>query len=142
MDKNKEKCIQRSQPLTSDKCETSIEEKADLVCTDLYKNPKMRNCLKMFNEDVLMKNCVSDYCNCRNSYERTECVCSGISALAKDCSFRGVMLEDGWRDWQICRKTLDIKFFSRPSPSSTRNRQRLLQHVTLDQFFIFSPLQL
>lgn len=106
MDKNKQKCISRSQPITSLECETSVEEKANLVCTDLLKNPKMKNCLKMFNEDILMKNCISDYCNCKNSYERTECICNGISVLAKDCRFRGVMLEDGWRDWQICRKLL------------------------------------
>lgn len=109
MDKSKEKCIPRSQQITMAACETSIEEKANLVCTDLLKNPKMKNCLKMFNGDILMKNCISDYCICKNTYERTECICSGISALAKDCRFRGVMLEDGWRDWQICRKIFNIK---------------------------------
>lgn len=105
LDKNKDKCIARSQPITAIRCETSVEEKANMVCTDLLKNPKMKNCLKMFNEDILMKTCVSDYCNCKNTYERTECTCDGIAVLAKDCQFRGVMLEDGWRDWQICRKS-------------------------------------
>jgi hypothetical protein len=104
MDKSKDKCIVRSQPITSIACETSIEEKANLVCTDLLKNAKMKNCLKMFNEDILMTNCISDYCNCKNIYERTECICTGISVLAEDCRFRGVALENGWRDWQICRK--------------------------------------
>lgn len=113
MDKNKEKCIPQSQPITSIACETSIEEKANLICVDLLKNPKMKNCLKMFNEDILMKNCISDYCTCNNAYDRTECICNGFSVLAKDCRFRGAMLEDGWRDWQICRKTFNIET-SRP----------------------------
>jgi hypothetical protein len=104
MDKSKEKCIPRSQKLAVTECETAVEEKANLVCTDLLKNPKMDNCFKMFNMDVLMKNCISDYCECKNTYERTECICNGIAVLAKDCRFRGVMLEDGWRDWQICRE--------------------------------------
>lgn len=63
----------------------------------------------MFDEDILMKNCISDYCSCKNTYERTECTCDGVSALAKDCRFRGVMLDDGWRDWQICRKTFQYE---------------------------------
>lgn len=106
MDVNKEKCIPRSQSYTTvggKKCETAVEEKANLVCVDLLKNPRMNNCFAMFNRDVLMKNCISDYCECTNTYERTECICNGIAALAKDCHFRGIMLDDGWRDWQICR---------------------------------------
>lgn len=106
MDVNKEKCIPRAQPITlgGKKCETAVEEKANLVCTDLLSNPKMKNCLSKFNQDALMANCISDYCDCKNTYERTECICSGLSALAKDCRFRGIALEDGWRDWRICRK--------------------------------------
>lgn len=107
MDNNKEKCIPRSLPIKSGKiCETAVEEKANLVCVDLLKNPKMKNCLSMFNEKALMENCISDYCECKNTYERTECICNGITALAKDCRFKGVLLEDGWRDWQICRKEI------------------------------------
>lgn len=119
MDKNKEMCIPRSQPITSAACETSIEEKANLVCTDLMKNPKMKNCMKMFNEDILMKNCISDYCFCKNAYERTECICDGIAVIARDCRFRGAMLDDGWRDWQICRKTFNekIKSFHKLCPT-------------------------
>lgn len=123
VDKSKEKCTPRSQPITSIACETSIEEKANLICTDLLKNPKMKNCLKMFNEEILMKNCISDYCNCGNAYDRTECICNGISVLAKDCRFRGAMLDDGWRDWQICRKIFN-KTFS-------------LSHFPLCNFFFF-----
>jgi hypothetical protein len=127
MDKNKEKCIPRSQPITALQCETSVEEKANFMCTDLIKNPKMKNCFKMLHEDILMKNCISDFCNCKNSYERTECICNGIEALAKDCRFRGVQLEDGWRDWQICRKYSESFF-----PLSL-----MLQHVTLSQFLSY-----
>lgn len=109
MDKSKEKCIPRSQKISAaSTCDTAVEEKANLVCTDLLKNPRMDNCFKMFNMDVLMKNCISDYCECKNTYERTECICSGITVLAKDCRFRGIMLEDGWRDWQICRKHFQL----------------------------------
>jgi len=108
MDKNKEQCAARPMKLVTSACETAIEEKANLVCTDLLKNPKMKNCLKMFNEENLMKNCISDYCDCKNEYERTQCICNGIAVLAKDCRFRGVMLEDEWRDWQICRKFLSF----------------------------------
>lgn len=105
MDINKEKCIPRSLPITNAKnCETAVEEKANLVCVDLLKNPKMSNCLSLFNQNALMSSCISDYCQCKNTYERTECICSGITALAKDCRFRGVKLLDDWRDWQICRK--------------------------------------
>lgn len=130
-DKDKEKCIQRSQPITSMACETSVEEKANMVCTDLLRNPKMKNCLKMFNEDILMKNCISDYCNCKNSYERTECICNGISVLAKDCRFRGVMLDNGWRDWQICRKRKMIfynfhSFYTSPAHVATCHINSLL----------------
>lgn len=104
MDKNQEKCIPRSQKIESQPaCETSVEESANLICTDLLKNPKMDNCLKMFNKDVLMKNCISDYCDCKNINRRTECICNGLDVLAKDCRFRGIMLDNGWRDWQICR---------------------------------------
>lgn len=77
-----------------------------MVCTDLLKNPKMKTCLKLFNADILMKNCISDYCDCKNTYERTECICNGIGVLAKDCRFRGISLDGGWRDWQICRRFL------------------------------------
>lgn len=64
----------------------------------------MENCLKMYNEKQLMETCISDYCDCKNTYERTQCICNGFSALAKDCQFNNIMLPDGWRDWQICRK--------------------------------------
>lgn len=110
MDKIPAKCIRRSQKVTKSACDTSAEEKANLVCTDLYRNSKMTNCLKFFNMDVLMKNCIDDYCGCKNTYERTECICNGLGALVKDCRFRGVTLEDGWRDWQICRKIFNKNF--------------------------------
>lgn len=64
----------------------------------------MENCLKIYNEKQLMETCISDYCDCKNTYERTQCICNGFSALARDCQFNGIMLADGWRDWQICRK--------------------------------------
>jgi hypothetical protein len=141
LDKSKEKCISRSQPITSLACETSVEEKANLVCVDLLKNPKMKNCLKMFNEDILMKNCISDYCNCKNSYERTECICNGISVLAKDCRFRGVTLDDGWRDWQICRK-LSFQWKNNfPQFFSSEEGKLPLTHVTMCHIKpIFNPL--
>lgn len=104
MDKNKAKCIPRASSLTSLECETSIEEKANLLCTDLLANPKMKNCFKMFREEILMKNCISDFCYCKNQLDPVECICNGITAMAKDCRFRGIRLEDGWRDWQICRE--------------------------------------
>ncbi|KAL7040824.1 hypothetical protein ACKWTF_000531 [Chironomus riparius] len=103
MDKSKEQCIPRLQKMeTQTACETSVDEKANLICTDLLKNPRMTNCFKNFNKDVLMKNCISDYCDCKNTLRRTECSCNGISVLAKDCRFRGIMLNDSWRDHQIC----------------------------------------
>lgn len=109
LDKNKEQCIPRLQKMeTQTACETSVDEKANLICTDLLKNPKMANCFKNFNKDVLMKNCISDYCDCKNTWKRTECSCNGISVLAKDCRFRGIMLNDNWRDHQICRKDFNF----------------------------------
>lgn len=106
LDKSKSKCFQRrTASLTSDECATAIEEKANLVCTDLLRNSKMKNCLKMFREDILMKNCITDFCFCKNKLNPTECICNGITALVRDCRSHGIALpHDGWRDWQLCRE--------------------------------------
>lgn len=98
-------------------CETSVSERANFLCTDLLSNGKLKNCLKMFREDILMKNCISDFCSCK-SHDPVECICSGLNAIAKDCSFRGIMLEDGWRDWQICRELNFLPSFSHLSRAS------------------------
>lgn len=121
LDKDKSKCQLEKQDLLSIECEPSIEEKANMICTDLIKNAKLKSCIKLFNEDVLMKNCISDYCYCKDvyektscvcngidcecddSYKRTGCICSGIDVIVKDCLFRGVQLPADWRDFQICR---------------------------------------
>lgn len=112
LDKSKTKCFARKASLTSDECETSIEEKANLVCTDLLKNPKMKNCLTRYREDILLKNCISDFCFCKNKLDPTECICNGITALVRDCRSHGIKPpHDGWRDWQICRKSNVVVHF-------------------------------
>lgn len=102
LDKPSQNCEMQKADLLSSECEPSIEEKANMVCTDLIKNPKLKTCIKMFNEEVLMKNCISDYCFCNDQYDRTSCICSGISVIAKECQFKGVVLPKDWRDFQIC----------------------------------------
>jgi von Willebrand factor len=101
-DKPNQNCELQKADLLSSECEPSIEEKANMVCTDLIKNKKLEACIGMFDEDSLIDNCISDYCYCKNTYERTACVCSGISMITKDCAFRGVKLPTDWRDFQIC----------------------------------------
>lgn len=75
-----------------------------MVCADLLNNQKLANCLKKLNKETLLKNCKSDYCDCINKEQRAKCSCKGIAAVVKDCQFQGVMLENGWRDWEICRE--------------------------------------
>ena len=109
LDKDKQKCSR--QPKSEDllaKCETSVEEKADMVCADLLSNAKLANCLKMFNKETLLKNCKSDYCDCPNKEARAKCSCKGLAVVAKDCQFQGIMLDNGWRDWEICRWLFDF----------------------------------
>ncbi len=60
--------------------------------------------LQECDKESLLKTCTSDFCYCSDKAHPTKCACDGISVLAKDCQFRGVMLDHGWRDMEICRK--------------------------------------
>lgn len=52
----------------------------------------------------MLKSCISDYCFCVDPLNPTKCACDGMSVFAKDCQFRGIALDHGWRDMGICRK--------------------------------------
>lgn len=54
----------------------------------------------------MLKTCVSDYCFCVDTQNPAKCACDGMSVFAKDCQFRGIALDHGWRDMSICRKTI------------------------------------
>lgn len=61
--------------------------------------------LQSIDKEALLKSCTSDYCFCNDNKNPTKCACDGISVFAKDCQFLGIMLDNGWRDMELCRKT-------------------------------------
>ncbi|KAG4071830.1 hypothetical protein HA402_005991 [Bradysia odoriphaga] len=83
-------------------CPEDVLQEAISVCKRLVNSPKFSNCLKECDKESLLKTCTSDYCYCSDKANPAKCACDGISVLAKDCQFRGVMLDHGWRDMEIC----------------------------------------
>ncbi|XP_055854171.1 hemocytin [Episyrphus balteatus] len=83
-------------------CDQKDRLKAIEVCEQLLENSKLTECVKPFNMNALMKSCVNDYCNCANKDHPEMCNCDSVAMLAKECEFRGIKLEHGWRDLQIC----------------------------------------
>lgn len=85
-------------------CDPNKRKKAISVCERLLTNEKLVDCIKKFNFEALMKNCVDDYCNCANQEHPETCNCDALSMLAKECTFKGIKMEHGWRNLEICRK--------------------------------------
>lgn len=85
-------------------CDASKRLKALSVCERLLANEKLDECVKTMNFETLLKSCIDDYCNCANREHPETCNCDSVSMLAKECAFRGVTLEHGWRNLEICRK--------------------------------------
>ncbi|XP_067647324.1 hemocytin isoform X2 [Eurosta solidaginis] len=86
----------------SESCEPAKQKKAVEVCSRLQGNEKLEECVKGINFEALLRACVDDYCNCPNREHPETCNCDAISMLAKECIFKGVRLEHGWRDLEIC----------------------------------------
>lgn len=82
-------------------CEENVREAAEGVCEQLLSNGKFADCMKVFNKASVMESCISDYCFCSKS-ERSQCACDGLSVFAKDCQYRGIKLDQEWRDTEIC----------------------------------------
>lgn len=85
-------------------CTDEIRANAEEVCKKLIGNARFSNCLKQFDENALLESCISDYCYCSDPNNPTKCACDGFSVYAKDCQFRGNVLEHGWRNMELCRK--------------------------------------
>lgn len=98
-----------------DSCEQSKLQKAVSVCERLLANEKLGDCIKPFNYDALIRTCMADYCNCANRGHPESCNCDAIAMLAKECAFRGIKLEHGWRNLEICRKSTKSKIESKES---------------------------
>ncbi|XP_037934058.1 hemocytin isoform X2 [Teleopsis dalmanni] len=86
----------------SSKCASDKHQKAISICERLLANEKLGDCIKLFNFEALLKTCVDDYCNCPNREHPETCNCDAMSMLAKECVFKGVKLEHGWRNLEIC----------------------------------------
>lgn len=86
-------------------CDPEKRKKALNICERLLANEKLEDCIKSFNFEALLKTCVDDYCNCNNQAHPETCNCDALAMLAKECTFRGVKLEHGWRNLEICRKS-------------------------------------
>ncbi|SPP76371.1 hemocytin [Drosophila guanche] len=83
-------------------CEQSKLQKAVSVCERLLANEKLGDCIKPFNYEALIRTCMADYCNCANREHPESCNCDAIAMLAKECGFKGIKLEHGWRNLEIC----------------------------------------
>uniref|UniRef100_A0A1I8MML0 Hemocytin n=2 Tax=Musca domestica TaxID=7370 RepID=A0A1I8MML0_MUSDO len=86
----------------SKNCDPSKRKKAIEVCERLLTNEKLGECIKAFNFEALMRTCVDDYCNCPNQAHPETCNCDALSMLAKECTFKGIKMEHGWRNLEIC----------------------------------------
>nr|XP_014086275.2 hemocytin [Bactrocera oleae] len=86
----------------SETCEATKRAKAINICTRLLSNDKLEDCIKGINFEALLRACVDDYCNCANRERPESCNCDGVSMLAKECAFKGIKLEHGWRNLEIC----------------------------------------
>lgn len=95
-------------------CDTGKRKQAVSVCERLLANEKLEECMKLFNFEALLRSCIDDYCNCDNQEHPESCNCNTLSTLAKECTFKGVKLEHGWRNLEICRKfCYEKRFFAR-----------------------------
>ncbi|XP_034481426.1 hemocytin [Drosophila innubila] len=83
-------------------CEQSKLQKAVSICERLLANEKLSDCIKPFNYDALIRTCIADYCNCPNREQPESCNCDAIAMLAKECMFKGIQLQHGWRNLEIC----------------------------------------
>ncbi|ALC44456.1 Hml, partial [Drosophila busckii] len=83
-------------------CEQSKLQKAVGICERLLANEKLSDCIKPFNYEALIRSCVEDYCNCAKRDQPESCNCDAIAMLAKECMFKGVQLQHGWRNLEIC----------------------------------------
>ncbi|XP_030375562.1 hemocytin [Scaptodrosophila lebanonensis] len=83
-------------------CEQKKLTNAISVCERLLANEKLSDCIKPFNFEALIRNCIADYCNCAHREHPENCNCDSIAMLAKECAFRGINLEHGWRNLELC----------------------------------------
>lgn len=111
IDLDPKKCVMNDNPNNKAKmeleCSNDLRAKAEQVCTKLIDNAKFGNCLKEFDSTALLETCVSDYCFCSDQQNPSKCACDGVSVFAKDCHFRGIALDEGWRDMEVCRTCLN-----------------------------------
>lgn len=103
MDVDPKKCLmERKEETEMENCTPELKTKAGEMCTKLLDNPKFKNCLRMFDRKALLTSCMADYCQCSDKINPEKCTCAGISVLASDCQFQGIMLDHGWRDMEFC----------------------------------------
>lgn len=110
LDADPKKCVmndQNSHGSMELQCTEEVHTMAEAICQKLIGNQKFSNCLKEFDQSAMLETCISDYCYCSDQKNPTTCACNGVSVFAKDCHFRGVQLEHGWRDMELCRKLVE-----------------------------------
>lgn len=97
--------MHKSAALVDGECKADVQLEAQKVCAQLIAGDRFVDCLKMINRRAFIRNCVSDYCGCANTVNKSECVCSSVAVLAADCQFQGIVFQNGWRDQKVCRKS-------------------------------------
>lgn len=104
MDKDPGCLMERPAEINEKVCAPATKSKAANVCKQLIKNPAFGNCVKMFDADSLIASCIADYCNCDDTLNPEKCSCVGVTTVARDCIFQGILMDKAWRNLQICRK--------------------------------------
>lgn len=76
-------------------------KKGESLCTQIYQNQKLSKCMTIFNVKELIKSCISDYCGCTD-FDPSSCICESGESFANECSSKNIILDQGWRDLNIC----------------------------------------
>ncbi|EDW29183.1 GL18548 [Drosophila persimilis] len=80
-------------------CHGDRHKKAVSKCKDLLYNLKLKSCLEQFNQETLLRTCISDQCACDDGQD---CSCNLLQSLVDECRFEGLEPAKDWRNLQLC----------------------------------------
>ncbi|XP_002132784.3 hemocytin-like [Drosophila pseudoobscura] len=80
-------------------CHGDRHKKAVSKCKDLLYNLKLKSCLEQFNQEALLRTCISDQCACDDGQD---CSCNLLQSLVDECRFEGLEPAKDWRNLQLC----------------------------------------